>query len=103
MRTHIAPIYLILGLMAVSALAIGAGNPQARGGEATTQVKLVPGQRFESHRADVRAFQATSPGMAMPAHLVVLVSDKLEGELQVEMEKRVATALAEARARRKAG
>lgn len=90
MRTHIAPIYLILGLMAVSALAIGAGNPQPSGGEIATRVKLLPSRDLVPHRvgADARAFQATSPGMAMPGRLVVLVSD---------------AALAEARARRKAG
>jgi hypothetical protein len=100
MKTHIGPIYLILGLMAVATLTIGAGKAPAAPSEGVAHtVDTIELKGF----AKSRAFQATSPGMAMPGRLVVLVSDKLEGKLDAELEKRVATALAEARARRKAG
>ena len=104
MKTHIAPIYLILGLMAVSALTIGAGKPQARSdapvAEALASPAAEPAYTVEFKRTNASAFQATSPGMAMPGRLVVIVTDKLEGQV----EKRVTAALAaEARARRKAG
>jgi hypothetical protein len=98
MKTHIAPIYLILGLMAVSALTIGASKPQADAPIA--EAKASPAYTVEFRRTNASAFQATSPGMAMPGRLVVIVTDKLEGQV----EKRVTAALeAEARARRKAG
>jgi hypothetical protein len=100
MKTHIAPIYLILGLMAVSALTIGASKPQAHSGTLVAEAMAPdPAYRIEFKRTNASAFQATSPGMAMPGRLVVIVTDKLEGQV----EKRVTAALAGARARRKAG
>jgi hypothetical protein len=103
MKTHIAPIYLILGLMAVSALTIGASEPLASStapvAEAMTSPAVAPAHTVEFKRTNASAFQATSPGMAMPGRLVVIVTDKLEGQV----EKRVTAALAGARARRKAG
>jgi hypothetical protein len=83
MKTHIGPIYLILGLMAVSTLTIGAGKAPAAPVEGVAQ--SVHAFQLEGV-AKARAFQATSPGMAMPGRFVVLV-----------------TALGEARTRRKAG
>ena len=103
MKTQIGPIYLILGLMAVATLSIGAADSRALG--PTQAVQVAPqapapaGFTFEFKGAKARAFQATSPGMAMPGRLVVIVSDKLDAEVQ----ERVGTALAQARARRKAG
>ena len=100
MKTQIGSIYLILGLMAVATLTIGAGKAPVTPSEGVAHTV----NAFELNGlAKARAFQATSPGMAMPGRLVVLVTDKLEGKLDAELEKRVATALAEARARRKAG
>lgn len=75
MKTHIGPIYLILGMLAVSALTIGASGPKPTTKSASTSVHRMPASVAE-------AFQATSPGMAVPNRVL---------------------ALAEVRARRKAG
>ena len=102
MRTQIGPVYLILGLLAVSALSIGADEPRAVSQRGIAQAKTLPAPPaasydFEFNKA--RAFQATAPGMAMPGRLVVVVSDKFEDQV----EQRVSAAIARARARRKAG
>jgi hypothetical protein len=78
-------------------LTIGASKPQADAPIA--EAKASPAYTVEFRRTNASAFQATSPGMAMPGRLVVIVTDKLEGQV----EKRVTAALAGARARRKAG
>jgi hypothetical protein len=95
MKTQIGSIYLILGLMAVAALTIGAGKAPVAHSEAAAHTVA----SFEFKHGSARAFQATAPGMAMPGRLVVLVADRLDDQV----EQRLAAALAEARARRKAG
>lgn len=102
MKTQIGPVHLILGLMAVATLTIGAADTRTSGPTHTVQAAPLASKdsyAFEFKGARARAFQATSPGMAMPGKLVVIVTDKLDAEVH----ERVSAALAQSRARRKAG
>ena len=91
MKTHIGPIYLILGCMAFAAVTIATAEPRAH---ASATVKATPA-------AMAYSFQATSPGMAMPTRLIVLGgADKA---LEAEVQRKVEDALAQARGRKRAG
>jgi hypothetical protein len=97
MKNHIGPIYLILGLMAVSSLAIGAGEtpaaPSARVAHAVHAQALLPSP--SSFR-----FEVTQDGSTVPARLIVIGSAALEDQAQAQIEARVAKALAAARVRK---
>ena len=68
MKNHIAPIYLILGLMAVSSLAIGASKtPSAASTHVVHAQALLPSP--SSFR-----FEVTQDGRTVPARLVVIGS-----------------------------
>ena len=91
MKQHIGPIYLILGLMSVSALTIGAGDPHPPSQpEQLAQVHdLLPSPlsfRAESNRNDKE----------FPSRIIVLSS----GGMEDEIEAKVAKALAIAKARK---
>jgi hypothetical protein len=97
MKTHIGPIYLILGLMAVSSLAIGASKtpttPSAPIGHAVHAQALLPSP--SSFR-----FEVTQDGRTVPARLIVIGTSAIEDEARVQIEAKVAKALAAARARK---
>jgi hypothetical protein len=91
MKQHIGPIYLILGLMAVSALTIGAGDPHppSQPEQAAQVHDLLPSPlsfRAESNRDDSE----------LSGRIIVLSS----GNMDAELEAKVARALAIARARK---
>jgi hypothetical protein len=94
MKNHIGPIYLILGLMAVSSLAIGAGKaPAVAGTHAMHAQALLPSPL--SFRFDV-----TKDGRTVPDRLIVIGNAPLDDEAQARIEASVARALAAARARK---
>jgi len=90
MKQHIGPIYLILGLMSVSALTIGAGDPSPPRADQTAHVHdLLPSPlsfRAESNKADKE----------FPSRIIVLNT----GNIDAEIEAKVAKALAVAKARK---
>jgi len=91
MKQHIGPIYLILGLMAVSALTIGAGDPSppSQPEQAAHVHDLLPSPlsfRAESNR-NAKEF---------PSRIIVLSSSRMDSEI----EAKVAKALAIARSRK---
>jgi hypothetical protein len=97
MKTHIGPIYLILGLMAVSSLAIGAGKtptaPNAPIGHAVHAQALLPSP--SSFR-----FEVTQDGRTVPARLIVIGTSQIEDGARAQIEAKVAKALAAARVRK---
>lgn len=71
MKTHIGPIYLILGAMAVAALTIGA--------------------RAEHHEAPApKAAIATTLPAPARGELVVVVSPSMEGDVEAKVEAAIA-------------
>jgi len=70
MKTHIGPIYLILGLMAVSSLAIGASTtpPSA---PTTPRAHAVHAQALLPSPSSFR-FEVTQDGRTVPARLYVI-------------------------------
>ena len=95
MKAHIGPIYLILGLMATSALAIGAA--QAPSGKSLDQARktLATAKAQLPSPASFRFELARAAGKA--GHRVLVVQS---GNFDAELELRVAKALAEARGRK---
>jgi hypothetical protein len=79
MKTHIGPIYLILGLMAVSSLAIGASETPA-----PRTVHVVHAQAL----------------LPSPSSFRLIGTTALEEATQARVEAKVAKALAAARARK---
>ena len=90
MKQHIGSIYLILGLMSVSALSIGAGNaPVAHGAHGVAARDLLPSPtsfRIEVGRKDE----------ALRERILVIEQSAIDAQI----EARVAKALATARARK---
>jgi len=93
MKQHIGPIYLILGLMSVSALTIGAGDPHPSSQREQTahMHDLLPSPL--SFRAE-----ATRNDKEFPSRIIVINT----GNIDTEIEAKVAKAL-EAAKSRKAG
>lgn len=87
MKQHIGPIYLILGLMAVSALTIGAGKPMGEARNASAQALLPSPMSF---RIQVAREKAAAD------RLLVIDSQAFDAEI----EAKVARALASAKGRK---
>jgi hypothetical protein len=87
MKQHIGPIYLILGLMAVSALTIGAGKPMGEAHNASAQALLPSPMSF---RIQVAREKAAAD------RLLVIDSQAFDAEI----EAKVARALASAKGRK---
>ena len=92
MKQHIGPIYLILGLMSVSALTIGAGKPHAARGEHSVRAQALLPSPTSFH------FQAMKDGKAVPERMIVISGNAIDPELEAKVAKALATARA-----RKAG
>ena len=89
MKQHIGPIYLILGLMAVSALTIGAGRPMGEARKVSAQALLPSPTSF---RIQVAREKAAAD------RLLVIDSEGFDAEIEAKVAKALATAKA-----RKAG
>jgi hypothetical protein len=80
MKQHIGPIYLILGLMAVSTLTIGAGEPNVGTG---------------GHRASAQALMPSPMSFQREANkdgrILLISSDQLEAEVQAKVARAIAT------------
>jgi hypothetical protein len=93
MKQHIGSIYLILGLMSVSALTIGAGesHPSSQREQTAHVHDLLPSPlsfRAESNKADKE----------FPSRIIVLNAGNIDAEIEVKVAKALAIAKA-----RKAG
>jgi hypothetical protein len=84
MKQHIGPIYLILGLMAVSTLAIGAGEPQAAKGEQWVRAQALLPSPTSFH------FKASKDGKT--ERILVISSGDLEADVQAKVAKAIAIA-----------
>ena len=92
MKQQIGPIYLILGLMAVSALTIGAGKPGGeRAGHAVRAQALLPSPT-SFH------FEVSKNGKKSSDRVLVISSDAIDADIEAEVAKALAVAKA-----RKAG
>lgn len=86
MKQHIGSIYLILGLMSVSALTIGAGKPMAPKGEHSVRAQALLPSPTSFH------FVASKQGKALPDRILVIGSRKLDAEIEAKVAKALATA-----------
>ena len=83
MKQHVGPIYLILGLMAVSALTIGAGKPMGEARKVSAQA-LLPSPT--SVRIQVAREKAAAD------RLLVIDSEGFDAEIEAKVAKALATA-----------
>jgi hypothetical protein len=89
MKQHIGSIYLILGLMSVSAITIGAGKPHVAQGEHSARVQaLLPSPTSFQ-------FVAGKQGKALPGRILVIGTRV--GNLDAEIGAQVARSLASTR------
>ena len=86
MKQHIGSIYLILGLMSVSALTIGAGSPQAPRGEQSVRAQALLPSPTSFH------FQVGSKDKALPGRILVIGSNKLDADIEVKVARAIAAA-----------
>lgn len=89
MKQQVGPIYLILGLMAVSALTIGAGKPMGEAHNSSAQALLPSPLSF---RIEVARQKAAAD------RLLVIDSQAFDAEIEAKVARAIATAKA-----RKAG
>jgi hypothetical protein len=83
MKQHIGPIYLILGLMAVSTLTIGAGEPNVgTGGHRASTQALMPSPM---------SFQREVNKDVESERILVISSDQLEADVQAKVARAIAT------------
>jgi len=82
MKQHIGPIYLILGLMAVSTLTIGAGKPQLAKGEHRVRAQALLPSPTSFH------FEANKDGKS--ERILVITPDQLEVDVQAKVAKAIA-------------
>jgi hypothetical protein len=86
MKQHIGSIYLILGLMSVSALTIGAGNPQVAKGEHSVRAQaLLPSPTSFQVRVGDK-------DKTLPDRILVISSGKLEADIDLKVAKAIAAA-----------
>ena len=86
MKQHIGSIYLILGLMSVSALTIGAGNPQVAKGEHSVRAQaLLPSPTVFQARIDDK-------DKALPGRILVISSSKLDADIELKVARALAAA-----------
>ena len=82
MKQHVGPIYLILGLMAVSTLTIGAGKPQAAPGQHVVRAQaLLPSPT---------SFHFTTNASGQSERILVIGSAALDGEIEAKVSKALA-------------
>jgi hypothetical protein len=83
MKQHVGPIYLILGLMAVSALTIGAGKPMGETRKVSAQAMLPSPTSFRIQVAR---------GKSGADRLLVIDSAGFDAEVEARIAKALATA-----------
>ena len=96
MKAHIGPIYLILGLMAVSALTIGAAKVPVGKDAGQARKPLVSAQALLPSPTSFRIALARNNDKAASTRVLVVESDAFDANIEAE----VAKALAAARARK---
>jgi hypothetical protein len=92
MKDHIGPIYLILGLMAVSALTIGAAK--APGGKDAGQARkpLVSAQALLPSPISFRASLARNNDKLVRTQVLIVESPEFDARLDAEVAKALAAA-----------
>jgi hypothetical protein len=95
MKTHIGPIYLILGLMAVSVLTIGAAKSTGKSGEQLRK-PVATAQSMLPSPLSFRIELAHNGEKSGRSRVLVIGSPQLDAQMQAQIDK----ALAEARARK---
>ena len=97
MKAHIGPIYLILGLMAVSALTIGAARVPAGKDQGQARKPLVSAQALLPSPTSFKVALARNSDKGPRTHVLVVGADSIDTQ---QLEAQVARALAAARARK---
>ena len=87
MKQHVGPIYLILGLMAVSTLTIGAGKPvAAKGVHAVRAQDLLPSPT---------SFHFDAGKNSKDERILVISSDAMSAEVEAKVARALAIAKAQ--------
>ena len=86
MKQHIGPIYLILGLMSVSALTIGAGEPHAARGEHSVRAQALLPSPTSFH------FEVAKNGKRVPGRMIVISEEAIDAQVEAKIAKAIATA-----------
>ena len=86
MKQHIGPIYLILGLMSVSALTIGASEPHAARGNPLVRAQALLPSPTSFH------FEVSKDGKRVPGRMIVISNNALDAEVEAKLAKALASA-----------